>query len=1158
MRELGIALEQRGVLRRAWKIASRAVLALVLLILYVFAGAEIARSQEQVEQKGEISAFEVNGHGRLIFKFAQETKADVQVSNGILIVGFRQPVTIPLDGIQRRLPSYLNAARRDPDGSAVRFSLARKVRVNVMDAGEKVFIDLLPESWTGLPPGLPQDVVDDLAKRAREAERLARSKRTVPAAEAPLFPIKLRVSSAPSFSRFAFEMLEPILVEVERDGHELRLHFQAPVRIDIAEAKTQLPAAVVALDAAFDEMRSTVTLVLAPNAHVRDFREGRNFLVDVTPPPLGTPGTQPAFDLAAAAEAHIARSEEKAEAAVAAQAGAAMEAARKAMPPFAEGTENDSAPAPLDLTTGPGGIANSTIVPLVGRHAGQFSLSFAFSEPVPAAVFARGDNIWIVFDTPRTIDVAPLVAEATRTVIGAESMRSETGAVLRLKLARTRLASIEREGNTWLMTLGDSVATPSRPLPLRRAPGADERGAILIPLETPGQVHRIVDPEIGDTMLVVTAQPPARGILRGQSFVEFRVLPSIHGLAFAPLADDVSLTLIADGAVLRRPTGLAISDLPSLPPPAKKVEQRKATPLDVEIWKAEQATPFNEREAALVHSVASSPAGQRAEARLMLARFYLAHRFAAEAKGVLEAGVREDNQLLNRPLYYLLRGIAEYCLGRSTEALAQFNNPQLGEVNESVLLRAIALAELGRWSAARDALRAGADAYPNLPVEFQREVMLAAARSAIEVRDYVEASRVMNDIEVMETPPSLKTAVALLAGRVAEGVGRFERARSLYDMIAEYDNGPAGAEAQLRSIAMRHARGELDRPKAIDRLETLAMMWRGDRIELETIRLLGRLYVGEARYRDAFKLLDAALIVDPEAEATVDFHTEMAGVFEDLFLTGKSATLPPVDALALYYDFSRLTPIGRRGDELIRSLADRLVSVDLLDQATELLDHQVQYRLSGAAKAQVAAKLAVIHLMNHKPIEAVRVLIGTRMPQLPQRLREERMFIEARALSETGRNEVAAELIENLKGPEAERLRADIAWAAKNWREAGEKIEKLLGERWKAEGLLDAGERHDTLRAALAYALGKEMIGLARLKEKFAPKMGDTPEGKVLALLVTPEGTSAKTLAEASKALATFDSLGSFLKVYRERYPERPLPPDLAPTSGIGKRITVR
>jgi tetratricopeptide (TPR) repeat protein len=1158
MRGLSGTLEQRGVVRRAWKLASRMLLAALMLLLYGFAGGELVRSQDARTASAEISAFVINGHGRLIFTFSEETKAEVQVSNGILIVGFRQPVAITLDQIQKKLPGYVNAGRRDPDGTAVRFSLARKVTVNIMEAGEKLFVDLLPESWTGLPPGLPQDVIDDLAKRAREAERLARVKRMIPAAEAPASAVRLRVSNAPTFARFAFEMPEPIAVALERDGQELRLQFQAPVKIDLGEARTQLPTGVVGLDVAFEEARSTVTLVLAPNAQVRDFREGRVFLVDVTPPPLGG-AAPPAFDLAAAAEAHVTRSEEKAEAAVAAQAAAAADAALKAMPPFAEGAGPDAAPAPLDLTTGPGGVANSTLVPLVGRHAGQFSISFAFSDPVPAAVFARGESIWMVFDTPRAIDTSPLVNEPTRTVVSAEALRSESGAVLRLKLARTRLASAEREGNTWIVTLGDVVVEPSRPLPLRRAPGADERGAVLIPLETPGQIHRIADPDVGDSLLVVTAQPPARGILRGQNFVEFRVLPSIHGLAFVPFADDMSLTLIADGAILRRPSGLAVSDLPAAPPAPKKVEQqRKATPLDVEIWKAERAMPYHEREAVLIHSVASSPPGQRADARLMLARFYLAHGFASEAKGVLEAGMREDNLLLNRPPYFLLRGIAELSLGRPAAAVVEFTNPQLADVAESALLRGIALAEQGRWGPARDALRVGADAYPNLPVEFQRQVLLAAARSAIEVRDFVEASRIMNDLEVMEMPANLKPTFALLAARVAEGVGRFERAKSLYDTIAEVHMGPAGAEARLRSIAMRHARGELDRPKAIDRLQTLALMWRGDHIELETIRLLGRLYVAEARYRDAFKLLDAALLVDPEAESTHDFHTEMAAVFEDLFLTGKAETLPPVDALALYYDFSRLTPIGRRGDELIRRLADRLVSVDLLDQATELLDHQVQYRLSGAAKAQVAAKLAIVHLLNHKPTEAVRVLVGTRMPQLTNQLREERMFIEARALSETGRHEVAAELIENLQGPEADRLRADIAWAAKNWREAGERIEKLLGERWKTEAALNPAERHDVLRAALAFALGKEMIGLARLKEKYVPKMGETPEGKVLALLVTPEGTSAKTLADAAKALASFDSLGTFLKVYRERYPERPLPPDTTPTSGVTRKVTAR
>ena len=88
-----------------------------------------------------------------------------------------------------------------------------------------------------------------------------------------------------------------------------------------------------------------------------------------------------------------------------------------------------------------------------------------------------------------------------------------------------------------------------------------------------------------------------------------------------------------------------------------------------------------------------------------------------------------------------------------------------------------------------------------------------------------------------------------------------------------------------------------------------------------------------------------------------------AATFEALFLAGKGDALPAVDALALFYDFRELTPIGRRGDEMIRRLADRLASVDLLDQAADLLQYQVDHRLQGAARAQVATRLAVIYLM---------------------------------------------------------------------------------------------------------------------------------------------------------------------------------------------------
>ena len=45
-----------------------------------------------------------------------------------------------------------------------------------MMAGERLFVDLLPESWTGEPPGLPREIVEDLARRARDADRQAQQK----------------------------------------------------------------------------------------------------------------------------------------------------------------------------------------------------------------------------------------------------------------------------------------------------------------------------------------------------------------------------------------------------------------------------------------------------------------------------------------------------------------------------------------------------------------------------------------------------------------------------------------------------------------------------------------------------------------------------------------------------------------------------------------------------------------------------------------------------------------------------------------------------------------------------------------------------------------------------------------------------------------------
>jgi hypothetical protein len=249
--------------------------------------------------------------------------------------------------------------------------------------------------------------------------------------------------------------------------------------------------------------------------------------------------------------------------------------------------------------------------------------------------------------------------------------------------------------------------------------------------------------------------------------------------------------------------------------------------------------------------------------------------------------------------------------------------------------------------------------------------------------------------------------------------------------------------------------------------------------------------------------------------------------------------MPPIEALGLFYDYRELTPIGRRGDEMIRRLADRLVSVDLLDQAAELLQHQVDHRLQGAARAQVATKLATIYLMNRKPDLALAAIEKTRLSELSGDLREQRLLLESRALSDLGRHDVALEIIENMTSPEAMRLRADILWSAKKWRAAGEAIELLYGDRWRDFAPLSAEERNDILRGAIGYALADEGMGLKRFRDKYAAKMNDGPDRHAFEVVSTPIGTTAKEVRDVVSAIGNTKTLDAFLRDMRKRYPDK-------------------
>ena len=1166
-----------------------------------------ARADDPI--KGEVKAIADGGFVRLLFHFDQAVESNVRVSGAIIVITFKKPVAVAVEKLSSGASGFISVARRDPDGGAIRIALAHKVKVNSIAAAERLYVDLLPDNWNGPTPGLPQEVIDELVRRAREAESQLHQQKIADKQKKPPL-VRVKVAAQPTFIRFIFTMPGTVNVVPERADGRVTLNFDQPINWDLADAKASLPPTLKSIESEVDFETVAVVFTLNGTPQVRTFREDRSIIVDIgldgaakpkptegsakqpavaeSSPAIAPPQTAPAKDATPPAElkpsapaaallaeakptqapqtakeqpkpvenpvppreaqapAPLAEANASSDAAAVAPASVPAAASPAPTPP-ADAAAPVPAPAPPVEIARPSQRAptadaerpppnpNAVVVASVQQSGETMRIEFPFAAATPAAVFQRADALWLVFDTPTQIDLTAIQADNDNGVREVLFERAKDGAAtIRFKLTRPRMSSIVGDGPTWTVTIADTMTASTKPLTVARSIVGKNRASLAIPFDDPRAIHDVTDPDIGDRLLIVTALGPARGFLKAQDFVELRALPSTHGVVVQPLADDITAELGADKVSISRPAGLSLSATALGQQPL--ATNFRAYTFDTQLWGYDRDAPFNARQAELIRLAAAAPVSKRRHARLNLARFYLAKDMAPEAKAVLDVALSDQHS--DDVTGSVLTAVADVMLDRPEEALKVLAKPQVGNQQDAPVWRAIALARQGKWADAQKIFKTISAAIAALPIELQRMAMKEALRSAIEVRDFNSATRVVNEIETVGVTPDLEPTINVLVGRLYEGLGRNEDALSSYRAAATSGNRRAAAQGRLREIALTFATGGMGRKDVINDLETLTTVWRGDETETEGLKLLAHLYTEDSRYRDAFHVMRTALLAHPNSDLTRKIQDEAAVTFESLFLGGKGEALPPIEALGLFYDFRELTPIGRRGDEMIRRLADRLVSVDLLDQAAELLQHQVDHRLQGAARAQVATRLAVVYLLNRKPDRALATLQKTRAADLSNDLRDQRLLIEARAMSNLGRHEVALELITNINSREAMRLRSDVLWAARRWRDAGEQIELLYGNRWREFAPLNDTERSDILRAAICYALSEESIGVARLREKYEAKFSEGADRRAFEVVTAPIGASGSEFQDIAKKVASVDTLDAFLRDLSARYPE--------------------
>jgi tetratricopeptide (TPR) repeat protein len=813
-------------------------------------------------------------------------------------------------------------------------------------------------------------------------------------------------------------------------------------------------------------------------------------------------------------------------------------------PPAAAPPPKDQPPAPRADPVPPDGR-----VRMQREMQGQsLVLKFPWRAPLGAAVFRRGDAIWMVFDAKARIDVSA-AARGAPQIRRIDAFQGADYAAVRILASEATLAAASAAGGTWSLALGPSIDQPPTPVKIGRD---DQSGLPVLKAEVAGAtgVFWVADPAVGDRMAVVTALPPAKGALTARNLVDATILASMQGLALSPAVDD--LTVTSDGDVVRigRPKGLALSSTHvAAHEAAAALGLPQAAPMpalvDFDGWSKLGGASFLARYDQLQTLVAEATGKGKAGglgARLALARFLIGSELAFEGLGVLDLAARADQTVLGDAEFRGLRGAARAMAGRYKDAEADFSSPVLADDPASALWRGYVSEKLGDHAGARQQFAAGRRAMPMFAERWRGRFAEADAEAALGVNDLSTARNELALAGSLKIEPVDATRLKLLQARLMEAQGQGPAALPLYDQVAVDPYGALSAPAALHAVQIRLKQGVLKPQDAEAQLDSLRFRWRGDATELETVHALGQLYLSQGRYRDALEVLRSANGRLPDLPASIAIAADLSNTFKALFLSGGADGLQPIQALALFYDFKDLTPIGADGDQMVRKLAKRLVDVDLLDQAAELLKYQVDNRLNGVPKAEVATDLAMIDLMAKKPEDALGALNSSRTTLLPSALNARRRLIEARAQVALGRYDAGLELLQADKSAEAQDIRAEIAWRQRNWPQAGALLEAELGDRWKNPQPLSGREQGDLVRAGTAYSLAGDDKALARLRDRYGKlgEAGDAPNVVRVALAGVDAGQL--TASDFTRAASDAAVFAGWVADMKKRFAASPSP----------------
>ena len=1082
-----------------------------IFVLFVFsapAAAEVVRFTASVE----------GDRARLTMKWPSPVELRSEVRDRRLILQFDRPVEGDFAAI-KTLSGFVGSPKLDDNGRTLGFPLEPGIGGLAYANDQSVFVDFVRQR----------------AKAGDEAAAVSQA----PAAE-PILVEKVRVETGQhrGLSRVLFTWDRPVDYRIERIPEGIAIDFDRPAEIDARNFDRRYLKYVHGGESQRSETATRTRLWISADSEVRDSRQGRNIVVDVlapvaraqTPDQTAASPAVPPSPTAPVTTANegpaVAASDAPPEPAVPSVATTKVEDVPSSPLPGPAVPASPGLPEQPAQVLGP--KAPAPPPPVQPAQVPQSAmLRIDWEQPVAAAVFRRGNVIWAIFDQPSTRDMEALAQAARGLLLRIDQRAHERATVLRIEARADTAVRIEREGLVWILRFGDQQpSTGGSIVPVV----AEDGGAVsrlLLPVSQPGEPLALEDAMEGETIVVVPVIPLAAHVDRPLIYPQFRLAPTLQGIVVQPRIDTLRVRALADGVEISSSDGLAVS-----PGNADDSADANETLLDAADWLADRPGGFVSKRQALERDLVAAAPADREGLRLRLSQFLLGQGFAVESIGVLQVAAQHRPELAKEPRFLLLRGAAQLLAGRGGPAVDDLQKARAAEPTH----------ETGMWVAAAQTATGGPadgaslESLPqstaivlSYPAPLRGPLAVLLAEAAVVAGREDEAQRLMKVAKQMATGGAAQSRLAYLEGRRRESRGEIDEAIVAYEEAARLDPRRGRAQAQLALTQLRLRQGRISTAEAAAALEGLRHAWRGDALEFQVLRELGRLQLQTGNYAAGLRTLKLAVSDYANLPGAAEATQRMAAAFESLFLDGSADQMSSVAALGLWEEFKELTPPGEKGREMVRKLADRLVAVDLLDRAVGLLESLLP-TASGPERAALGSRLAQVQMLDGKAEAALDALMRTATPSIPADLAAARAHTQARALLALGRGDEALAVVAREDGLEAELVRAKVYRARGDWGRAASSLGHIVeAARADPQQPLDDRQARDVLDLAVALTLAGNTTQLARLDASYGKTMAKTSLNDVFQLIagtVPPQNADSAALAElVEKAMAFRRSL---------------------------------